>query len=303
MQRQLLFSGSTGLNNIVDPVRHEYIDKVGVNVLAIAKNVEHDFTGRVSRRKGWTYTTVTGNCHSLFCDGGMCLFVTGNALTLLAHDMSTTALRNVTVGARMSYAQVNDRVYYTNGREKGYVSANLSRGWTRPSTVHGVKDTTLMLSGPPTGSLLEYFKGRMYVIQMNVAWASEAYDVNTYNLVKNFVNFESPITMFKGVTQGVWVGTRNRIVFLRGTSLGEFTYEVKGLFGSFPGTEVKVDNFKIGDGNISEVGVLFATKYGACLGTSDGKLIPLTDRKLSVPYTLKGSGTVINSKYIFSLEP
>ncbi len=302
MKRMLLFTGSSGLNMEVDPVRHKYDPEKGVNELALVKNVDFDYTGRPSNRKGWQYTAVTGNCHSLFSDGGVCLFVTGNVLTLLARDLSTVPLRNVTVGARMSYAQVGVKVYYANGREIGFVRDNVSVEWSKPATVYHVKDTTKILSGPPVGSLLEYFNGRMYVVQQNVAWVSEQYDVNSFDLGTNFIPFESTVTMVKGVTEGLWVGTRSKVVFLRGSYPGDFRYEVKGLFGVIPGTDVKVDGFKVAQGEVPEVGVLFTGKYGPCFGTADGRLLTLADKKLVLPNALKGAGAVVGKKYVFTLE-
>lgn len=302
MKRFLLFTASSGLNTEVDPVRHKYDPEKGITELALAKNVDFDITGRLSNRKGWEYTSVTGDCHSLFSDGGVCLFVKGNALNILSGDLSVTPVRNVTVGARMSYAQVDSKVYYANGRETGFVRDGVSVAWAKATIVYHVKDTTKVLTGPPTGSLLEYFNGRMYIVQHSVIWASEQYDVNSYDLGKSFVQMESPITMVKGVSNGLWVGTRSRIIFLRGSFTGDFRYEVKGLFGVIPGTPVKVDGFKVGSGDIPEVGVIFVGKYGPCFGTADGRLIPLTDRKLSVPNALKGAGTVLNKKYVCTLE-
>jgi len=302
MKRKILFTETAGLNTSVDPVRHKYSDEAGVTELAVAENVDVDDTGRPGTRKGWLYTVITSTTHSMFCEGGAWLCVIGDALTLVAEDLSTKALRNVTVGARMSYVQIEDRIYYANGREIGFVRDGVSIGWNKPATIFHLKDTTRVLSGPPTGSLLEYQKGRMLIAQSNVIWESEQYDVNAYNLVKGFVRMEGVVTMVKGVTDGVWVGTRNKVVFLKGSFSGDYRYELKGLFGVIPGTAVKVDGFLLGDGKIQEVGVLFVGKYGPCFGTSDGRLLPLSERKITVPNAVRGSGAVINKKYVFTLE-
>lgn len=302
MKRMVLFTGSTGLNTEIDPVRHVYSPETGVAEFAVSKNVDFDYTGKPSLRKGWKYTAVTGECHSLFCDGGTCLFVRDDALNILAGDFSVKPIRNVTVGARMSYAQIGDKIYYVNGREIGFVKGNASFSWSKPTVVHGVKDSTKVLSGPPTGNLVEYFNGRMYIVQSNVAWVSEQYDVNAYDLGKSFIPFEASVTMFTGVASGVWVGTSSRIVFLRGTFPGDFRYEVKGLFGVVARTATKVDSFLVGDGSIQDIGVVFVTKYGPCLGTSDGRLVPLSERKLTIPGAVRGAGVVFNKNYVFTLE-
>ena len=120
------FRSTIGLVNKIDPSRHQYSEKDGVSELAEAVNIVFDETGSISRRLGYTITSVISESHSLYCEDSIALFVTGDALCLLAEDMSYAPLRNVTRGARMSYAQIGDAVYYMNGAERGYVQDDIS---------------------------------------------------------------------------------------------------------------------------------------------------------------------------------
>ena len=115
-----LFTGSTGLNNKIDPARLRYDSKTGVQELAACVNVEIDDARRVSRRKGCT-KRVSGDCHSLWSDGADCMVVKDDALCVLHTDYSTTPIRSVTPGARVSYCQVDNVIYYANGFERGKV--------------------------------------------------------------------------------------------------------------------------------------------------------------------------------------
>lgn len=302
MQRLIWFTGSSGLDNQEDSVRHEYVAEKGVAAARVAVNVEYSRDGRVSRRKGWKYTDVGSSCHSLFCDGGECLFVTGDALCVLFTDFSYKAIRNVTTGERVRYQQVGSRIYYMNGREKGYVLNGVSYGWDLPAQAYGVKDSTKVWSAPPVGTILAYFNGRMYIVQNYIVWATEPYNLSVVNMTGGYVSFEAPVTMFHPVKDGVWAGTADRVSFLRGTDLTDFRFERKGLFGAVEGTDVGVDCSVISDGRVPGIGVIFTSEKGQYLGTESGELIPLTDRRLVLPRASVGAASIVGKKYVVSLE-
>ena len=67
-----LFTGASGLNTKVDPVRVQFNAAAGVSDLSSAVDITIDNTGRPGRRLGWNLKTV-GELHSLWCDGGDCL--------------------------------------------------------------------------------------------------------------------------------------------------------------------------------------------------------------------------------------
>ncbi len=304
MQRALWFSESSGLDTTFDPARIPYDKEKGVAPAKIAINVDMSKNGRLSRRKGWEFTAVTGQCHSLFCDGGDAFVVTGDALKLLAPDMSTKSLRNVTVNAPMCYSQVGSRTFYTNGSEHGFILNGKSYGWNQQ--VPNQKDPTIVYSPPPIGTILGYYKGRMYVIQQHIAWYSEANNLNTYNL-KKYLPFTASITMFKSVSKGVWVGTKSQVLFLKGDSPETMEQERKALVGVVKGSDTYIDCTSIPglvdeyDHQIEGVGVVFCTTKGIYLGTERGKLFQLSRGKLTLPKVLYGAGTCIGDSYIASL--
>lgn len=304
MQRILWFKDSTGLDTTFDPARVPYDPETGVQPAKIAVNVDVSKTGRVGRRKGWKYTAITDQCHSIFCDGGDAFFVTGDALKLLAPDMSTTNLRNVTVDAQMSYTQIGSRTFYSNGRENGFILNGKSYGWN--TAVPNQKDSTIEYSPPPVGSLLGYYKGRIYVVQQHIIWYSEPNNLNTFNL-KKYLSFSSSVAMFKGVSKGIWVSTANQILFLKGNSPEDVRMDRKALIGVIPGSDTYIDCTSI-PGLVDEygyqiegVGVIFCTAKGVYLGTEIGKLMQISRGKLDVPKALLGAGVCIGNRYIASL--
>ena len=310
MPEVVFFRGATGLNTRVDPARLRYDPKTGVQDLAVAYNVDIDDTGRISRRKGFTQR-VALSVHSLFAKDDICLFVSGSGLYQLHADYSYSALMNVMAGARMSYAAVNRQVYFVNGIDKGIFENGAVSAWTLPASYVG-PDTTREFSGPPNGSIVEFFNGRMYVIQANFAFFSEAFDYSRFDLARGFLPFEENILMFRAVTDGIWVGTTKRIEFLAGNSPQEFhpisvadyppvQYSDVALHGKLIQTQ---DGTPIVDISSGDSAILWLSRQGICYGGPSGVFQNLTQHKLATfPVGSTGSGVVIDGRYIGLIDP
>ena len=297
-----IFRATDGLNTKVDPVRLDFDPETGITDLAAAYNVDIDQTGRVSRRKGYAATAQTGSCHSLFCDGGECLFVTGTSLCLLGSDYSSTAVATVTSGARMAYLQLHGRIYWANGHEKGYVEAGTNNTWIKGSYVG--PDTTRQYSDPPVGTILAFFDGRVVVGQGSVLWYSDTFNLHAFDLARDFVPLENHIRMAAPLAGGIWVGTDKDIAFLEGTSFQDLTYRKRADYPAVEGTAREISLDKIGMQGLSlGLGVIFASSRGICLGTAEGQLYNLTEQRLNYPSARFGAGLVIDDRYIATLEP
>lgn len=296
-----MFRGSTGLNTEIDPVRLPFDPRTGIQDLAVAYNVDHDDTGRISRRKGFAATIRTEDIHSLFCDGGECLFVTGNALCVLHADYTYTAIRNVTIGARMRCVQVDDQIYYTNGHETGRVKNSLSYSWMKGTYIG--PDTTRQYSDPPIGSILEHFNGRIYVVQGKTVWHSEPFNHDAFDLARNYFDFGSNVTMFRAVSSGIWVSTERNTYFLAGGVPQEFIRTMVANYGAVEGTDDRVVGAKLGSGEMAGVGIIWTSTKGICFGSADGQFVNSTESKLSYPYARYGTGLCLGKRYVALLEP
>jgi hypothetical protein len=300
-----VFKGSTGLNTKVDPVRLPYDPRTGVQDLAVAYNVVHDDTGRVSRRKGFTATTRTEDIHSLFCDGGFCLFVTGNALCRLNADYTYASLRNVTTGARMRCVQVAGKIYYANGHETGVVKeAGTSWSWVKGDYVGPA--TTRQYSNPPIGTILAYYNGRIYVVQGKTVWYSEPFAYGAFDLARNHFDFDENVTMFRPVAEGFWVGTEKNTLFLVGGTPQEFRRVVTAGYGVIEGTDDRIDLGKLGSGEMAGIGAIWTSNEGICVGAPGGHFSNLTEDKIDLwpDITARfGAGLCMNDNYISLLEP
>lgn len=118
----------SGLRNDVTPERFEPGD------LDIAQNVDIDKTGRLARRAGFAATAITGGTHSLWANaqGTQAFYAQGTNLYQLAQAGATysgTLLKTLTVAERISFEQVNDRVYFSNGVDAGVIEQGAVRSW------------------------------------------------------------------------------------------------------------------------------------------------------------------------------
>lgn len=301
MAKQLnLFKGSVGINNKVDPTRLQYDPQSGIEELAAGVNIDISSSKRVSRRKGYTLELAKA-AHSLFACEGYCLFVSGDALCVLEPDYTWTAIRNVSVGARMRYVRAGIDIYYVNGYQRGIVRDKVSYVWTAASYIG--PPTTKVFSDPPIGHLIEIYNGAMLIAKDNVLWYSEPFAFSYFDYARNYMQFNDRLVMVKAVQGGVFVSTEKDIFFQKGGNVREFTQSKVADYPAVEGTEVSVSASRLGDGSLGGMAALWASTEGICFGGPDGGFKNLTERRLDYPFARYGAGLHRNGKYICLLKP
>ncbi len=303
-----LLRATTGLNNKVDPVRLKYDPQTGVQELAEAVNVDIDDAGRINRRKGYVQKVSTlAKAHSLFCDGGDAFYVTGDALTLLHPDFSTTPLRNVTVGATMSFCQVEQNTFYCNGFEKGMVRGGVSLEWARPAgqpvPPNYREETTMAFYDPPIGHIVAYYNTRVYVAQGPNLWHSWPYFYAYFRLRTDRHIFGSELTMVRPVSDGIYVSDSKATYFLHGDQAGMFKkVPLPGWCGpAIRGTDVHID-VSLPDGPQVRA-AYWMCPDGICQGLPGGIAMNLTRNKLVFETSSRGAGLFFDNAYLGLLQP
>lgn len=298
-----IFDGSYGLNNKIDPARLRSDAEDYKTFLAEAVNVNIDDTGRICRRKGFKATSETGDCHSIFCDGGDCLLIQSDKIYRLNKDYTKTEIgTGLRIGAKMVYVQVAGKIYHCNGFQKGiydHATGTIS-GWTADNYVGPT--TTKTFSDPPIGETLEYFKARIYIGKGSTVWYTERRAYSWVNLAENFISFDSPVTMIQAIENGLFISTTTETFFFAGNSPLEFAKKKTSSYPAIKGTDTKVEGSLIGEGITSKLPV-WVSKSGICLGLPDGNVKNLTEKKLVYPVSNYGAGAIVDGKYIGLLEP
>lgn len=297
-------SATTGLNNSLDPTRIAFDFKTGVTELSQAINVNIDNSGRPSRRRGRTQkSSDASRCG--FVAGGVCLCVKTTNLCRMWPDYSTTVLRSgLTLGARMSYRLIGDRIYYTNEYEKGYIYKNKNYAWEKGN--YELKHPTRRIfSDPPNGHIVSWFSGRALMAVDNAICASEPSFYGVFNLHNNTRMFPDRVTMIRPTTQGLWVGTESQIFFYRGNKWREIRREPKGdpqkaSYGVLFGSDVICPGEKL---NSNSDKIMFTTPKGICTGSEDGILAIETEKKLTFPSGRYASAAIVGDRYLVLIEP
>jgi len=295
-----IFRGSTGLNTLADPVR--IYNQNGIKDLAVAGDVDVMDTGRLSRRKGFT-SRITGDFRSLFCDGGACCFALGVKLCLLNADYTYIEIADITADATVNYTQINDRIYWCNGHEKGYITNSVNQPWVKGTYVG--PDTKRNFSDPPVGTMVEYFNNRMYVVQNNVLWYSEPGAYGAFDLARGFYMWGTNIRMVRAVTDGLYISSGNNTYFLKGNSPKEFQQIKLADYPSIGGSDYKFAGSLV-EGSITEgegESVMWMSNEGVCYGGPGGFKNLTLNKIANFPDGLTGSGLIHNGRYIGLINP
>lgn len=301
-----LFRGALGLNTRADPTRLQHDLDSGMCELAEAVNVDVTDTRRVSRRPGSKATACTSSVHSLFSVPGTTLCVNGTNLCRLESDFSLTTLRSdLTSGARMSFAQAGDRIFYANGYENGVYSltSQADAAWVAGS-YYGPR-TNRTFDDPPVGSLLEHYNGHVFIADGNVLWHTEPFGYDRVDFSQNFFWFPFDLTMVRAVPDGLVVSTTQELYLLSGQGPQEFRKMTLAAYPAIKGTDVVCDTEDM-DPEISRYlrgqGVIFATTRGICLAGSEGSFHNLTKQRIDYPVQSRGTAYIYRGKYVVIME-
>lgn len=297
----VIFRGSTGLNTKADPVR--LYDRGGIKDLAVAGDVDVLETGRLSRRKGYT-SRLTGNFHSLFSEGGTCCFALGVKLCLLNPDYTYVEVADVTAGATVSYAKINDRIYWCNGFEKGCIHNGANTSWVKGAYVG--RDMMRHFVDPPIGTIVEAYSNRLFVAQNNVMWYSEPGAYGAFDLVRGFYMWGTNIRMIRAVADGLYVSTGNKTYFLKGESPKTWVQIKVADYPAIAGSDFRFAGALNESGGIDEgegLAVMWMSNEGVCYGGPGGFRNMTLDKIANFPDGLTGSGLVHNGRYIGLINP
>lgn len=102
-------------------------------------NVDISSTGSVKRRRGYEQIVSGVDCHSLFAGAAAAYFVDGTDLKKVVNldtsPATTTLKTDMSAGRHVSYAEVGDSVYFSNGVTIGRIDAAGAHSLGCPSLV------------------------------------------------------------------------------------------------------------------------------------------------------------------------
>ena len=291
----IIFSNFEGLRNTVTAERLKPTE------LERALNIDIDDAGQIHRRRGYTKVS-DGAFHSLFTNNsGRMYVVKDGTLGVLYPNYTFESLLPNVGNDPLDYVQVGGDVYFSSMTASGVISMeNIVSQWgqqvapgqwlspvVRPTeTLPPTKGK--FIAAPPMATSLTYWNGRIYLANGNTVWATELYLYNYVDNTRNFLNFESEVTMLATVTDGLYVGTVDHVWFLSGPFV-----EMKRIpimsYGVMPRSSVEVPaeliKPQINQDPQSPIrnAVMFMTKTGLCAGFDGGIIYNLTQAEVIFP--------------------
>lgn len=135
----------------------------------------------------------------------------------------------------------------------------------------------------PSGQIVRYYNGRMFVAQDNILWFSEPYHYDWFKYHKNFHHFESRITAVMPTPDGIWVGA-DKLYYLAGRDAVGMDLSEKEPVEVVEGSDVKIVGAYISiDNTPAGFKWLCTTDRGFYVCYNDGLVINLTEKNVSFP--------------------
>lgn len=288
----------TGINNLVT------LERLKPSDLAIAKNIDLDDAGQIHRRRGYK-RVLTGDFHSLFRPTSRkhVFAVRNGDLGIVYPNYTFVALKPGVGPDRIVYVEVGEKTYFSSATTSGVINpdntvgdwgALVSEGtWLSPivNPTETLSPTFGKLLGkPPLATSLAYLNGRIYLAQGRTVWATELYLYNYVDKTKNWIQFESDVTMLAAVADGLYVGTEHDVWFLTGP-FNEMRRVKVHPYRAVPGSVVYVPTSYIDTQRIStRTAVMFMTEMGLCTGLDGGYVMTNTVDRVWFPKTNSAAG-------------
>lgn len=282
-----------GIKNTVAP------ERLREGELEAAVNVDIDDVGQLRRRRGYVRRD-SANWHSITTIAGRTFGVRDGVLGIIATGFVFTPL--ISVGPdRLSYTAVGETVYFSSDTASGKIVEGVPQPWgaevspgqwispvMRPTETLGAV-AGRMLGAVPMASEIEHYKGRIYLANERVLWATELYLYDLVDKTKGFIPFEHDITMVRAVDDGLYVGTTEQLFFLQGTysdglkrSVVIDSPVIRGSSVLAPTADVHPQVKKGGD--VPEgTSPVFMTADGICVGLDGGQVYNLTRGRVVFP--------------------
>jgi len=217
-------------------------------------------------------------------------------------DKNLTGVRSALAKyQRMAWAQVGPKTYYTNGAQNGIIEGGISGPWAAQEHV-GAK-TTRQFSGPPLGTDLAWFAGRMYIVDGKFIYYSEPFAPGKYDLARNWMAFTTDVRLIKPVQTGMYISDSEATYFFSGLNPKEFerikVLDVPAHFYSAAIDLVDASSFGMDGLGLCAI---WSCDLGLCLGPANGQAQVITKQNMIYPRGTTGASIVFDDMVFNTIE-
>ena len=136
----------------------------------------------------------------------------------------------------------------------------------------------------PAGTVAAFSGGRVLVASGSTLFASRPHMVESFDYLRDFKQFTSPITLIQPVDDGVYVGTTTELVFMAGSEFDKMTYRQVLAGPVVLGSGVQVPGDLIRGGQPGTAMLCIADGV-ICAGFNGGNLVRLTEGRYQTDVT------------------
>lgn len=146
------------------------------------------------------------------------------------------------------------------------------------------------LDALPPGQFIRYWRGLALVARGRTLFWSEPMRYGVFDPRHNFVQMANRITLVEPVRGGVFVGTKDGVVFLSGNSPAEWS--IKNTDGRPPvdGTGVRVPGSVVGAEVGDDIVAVWLADNGFVIGAPDGTLQQAQSKRIRLPGSQVAAG-------------
>ena len=291
-----LGQGPTPNNCRMDPASGRYQLAEAVNVDVVE--------GRLRCRPGFARLLDQG-FHSLFSHGADLYGGREDGLCRIPVQGEARILRQgLTAGAGISFAAVDDTVYFANGFETGVIRDGAAGPWSAPAFPGPDRDGRF--TPPPAGHLLAVHAGRLWI-------AREALVVFTagaglLDWVDSLAGFLPPargrIRMLRAVADGLLIGDEDGVTLAAGNDPASMTFARVCPTPPIPGSDATLVPGRhpvVAGQDQKGLGAIWAGRDGVYQADGHGRVTRL------VTANFQGAGgasaATTGSRYLLALHP
>jgi len=260
----------------IDNVNHAR--SLSKDTLREAVNLDIDNVGRLYVKPSLTTVHTTAS-HSLFssANGLIGLVMEGPLLRRINPDNSRTTIYNLGSSEPVYYDEYMGMIYFSNGfrigKTNGGTASELLSIDQRP-----FKSTML------AGEFLSFHNDRLYTVLGGCIRFSDAKSVETMDRRFSRLYVPGNITMFKPVTDGIWLSFGGKTYFIHGLDPSDaFALIEKAPYGAL-GQAVAIPKELLVPGLQGFAGktIAWMSSMGVCIGGDGGTMINLSARRYEI---------------------
>uniref|UniRef100_I2Q025 Uncharacterized protein n=1 Tax=Desulfovibrio sp. U5L TaxID=596152 RepID=I2Q025_9BACT len=302
--KPIRFGPCLGLNTVSAPEALTYDGQTKAWEAADLVNLDVlDGGRRIKTRPGFSLALAGDWRDGFTAPDGRAYAVKDDALVEVLADMSTRSLVALAAPGRVSWAALDDLVFWSNGAESGMVRDGEAVAWGGYDYPENSEAGRYV--APPAGTILAGFAGRVWIGEGRLLHYTDGDDGQFYQDAADYLEMPAEITILAPVDDGLYVGTTAGVWFLAGSDPTQGMQMVPvSSDPATPCTSLPIRSDEVTQKYNPAGAAIWTSRYGIVIGLTGGIVLqPTKDRvALDAPAQF-GAACLVGRRYVVVLHP